>query len=178
MADPITWGLINLVRKGIKSVQTAIDGVGDTVNNLPSSLETDFTEVKNAIAGVKTDVGNVNTAVGNVNTAVSGVKSDTSSIKNTVDTNPLLAAGSAVKSVQRGSFYQRGPSITTYPININSVNANKSILLINNEFHGDSTDNTLYETSITLSSNGNIINAQSKFSGGYFSFDWQVIEFY
>lgn len=66
MADPITWGLINLVRKGIKSVQTAIDGVGDTVNNLPSSLETDFTEVKNDIASVKNDTEEILLRLNNI----------------------------------------------------------------------------------------------------------------
>lgn len=59
MADPITWGLINLVKKGIKSVQTTLDGVSDKVSGLPDSLDADFTEVKNAISEVKTDVGNV-----------------------------------------------------------------------------------------------------------------------
>lgn len=56
MADPITWGLINLVRKGIKSVQTTLDGVSDKVSGLPDSLDADFTEVKEAIADVKSDV--------------------------------------------------------------------------------------------------------------------------
>lgn len=56
MADPITWGLINLVRKGIKGVQTTLDGVSDKVSGLPDSLDADFTEVKSLINDTKQDI--------------------------------------------------------------------------------------------------------------------------
>lgn len=154
MADPITWGLINLVRKGIKSVQTAIDSVGDTVDGLPASLGTDFTEVKNAI---------------------SDVKMDTSSIKNTVDTNPLLIYGSVVKSVQRGITYCDIYKSETLIATISKVNVNKSLLIASNDVSG-------YDgCSFTLKQNGVYgsypARARPDSSQGQYV-SWQVIEFY
>lgn len=168
MADPITWGLINLVRKGIKGVQTAIDGVGDTVSELPASLETDFTEVKNEISGVKEDVGNVNTAV-------SGVKNDTSSIKNTVDTNPLLSAGSVVKSVQRGTKVNFSASNGTQVTTISPVNLSKSVLIVNSVYN--SNDSSTQSSGFYLS-NANTISCAANNGARYVSIAWQVIEFY
>ena len=78
MADPITWGLLNLIKKRVKGVQTTLDGVSDQVSGLPDSLNTDFTEVKEAVAGVKTDVEGIKTDV-------SGVKVDTESILYRID---------------------------------------------------------------------------------------------
>lgn len=166
MADEITY---DRVEDAEQAILEAISGVGDTVNGLPASLETDFTEVKNAIADVKTDVGNVNTAV-------SGVKSDTSSIKNTVDTNPILAAGSAVKSVQRGTSINKsllsGGSID---IDIANVDTEKSVLVCNVL----SPNNAEHQyISISLEKNRIVMKKTGGSNYFYFSVSWQVIEFY
>lgn len=166
MADEITY---DRVEDAEQAILEAISGVGDTVNGLPASLETDFTEVKNAIADVKTDVGNVNTAVSNV-------KIDTSSIKNTVDTNPLLSAGSVVKSVQRGyltSINSSGGKVVEIA-KINSVDIDKSILLINNLY---SYSSSLYTACFFLS-DPTTISCYLEKSIYYPSVAWQVIEFY
>lgn len=88
MADPITWGLINLVKKGVKSVQTTLDGVSDKVSGLPDSLDADFTEVKNAISGVKTDVGGVKSDINSVKTGIGEIKTENTSsftdVKNSI----------------------------------------------------------------------------------------------
>lgn len=161
MADEITY---DRVEEAEEKILGAINGVGDTVNGLPASLETDFTEVKNAIADVKTDVGNVNTAV-------SDVKSDTSSIKNTVDTNPLLSYGSAVKSVQSGvnkvSFSASKESVVS---TINDVNVEKSVLIINNL----ASDTTM---SFYIKGNNEIVGlAHSQLLN--LEVSWHVIEFF
>lgn len=176
MADPITWGLINLVKKGVKGVQTTLDGVSDKVSSLPDSLDTDFTEVKEAIVDVKVDVGSVNTSVG-------GVKEDTTSIKNTIDTNPLLKAGSAVKSVQRGIWIgnQQVDNLQTFTIaNISQINPEKSILIINaaiTNYEGTSNVKQAYILSENAISVKNT-NGYNNNSYNVFLVDWQVIEFY
>lgn len=195
MADPITWGLINLVKKGVKGVQTTLDGVSDKVSGLPDSLSADFTQVKQAIADVKTDVGGVNTAVSNVNTAVSGVKTDvgsvntavssvkedTTSIKDTVDTSTLLSADSVVKSVQRGVFSgsillgYTNPTTATVT-KISTVNTNKAILIINNFGAGPNG----YEGRFSFKLNASTISVgySETNSVSLYGLDWQVIEFY
>lgn len=55
MADPITWGLINLIKKGVKGVQTTLDGMKEDIGGLSTSFNEDFAEVKQAVSEVKTD---------------------------------------------------------------------------------------------------------------------------
>ena len=189
MADPITWGLINLVKKGVKGVQTTLDGVSDKVSGLPDSLSADFTQVKQAIADVKTDVGGVNTAVSNVNTAVSGVKTDvgsvntavssvkedTTSIKDTVDTSLLLSADSVVKSVQRGITYCDIYESETLIATISKVNVNKSLLIASNDVYGyDGCSFTLKQNGVygSYPARARPDSSQSQYVS------WQVIEFY
>lgn len=172
MADPITWGLLNLIKKRVKGVQTTLDGVSDKVSSLPDSLDADFTEVKEAIADVKVDVGNVNTAVG-------GVKEDTTSIKNTVDTNPLLKAGTVIKSIQRGI---KQNNAQTFPLNISisPVNVEKSILVANFEA-GDTGSFSGQNCQFTISLSSNKITVKDTDGIGFeyaFGISWQVIEFY
>lgn len=52
MADPITWGLINLVRKGIK-------GMKEDLGGLSTSFGEDFAELKQAVSEVKTDTSDI-----------------------------------------------------------------------------------------------------------------------
>lgn len=75
MADPITWGLINLVKKGVNGVQTTLDGVSDKVSGLPDSLDTDFTEVKNAISEVDEKVVVLSSLIDNVQYIISSTNS-------------------------------------------------------------------------------------------------------
>lgn len=75
MADPITWGLINLVKKGVKGVQTTLDAVSDKVSGLPDSLDTDFTEVKNAISEVDEKVVVLSSLIDNVQYIISSTNS-------------------------------------------------------------------------------------------------------
>lgn len=89
MADPITWGLINLVKKGVKGVQTTLDAVSDKVSGLPDSLDTDFTEVKNAISDVKTDTGTnlpqkMDAGITQVRNDIEGVKTYTEQINSSL----------------------------------------------------------------------------------------------
>lgn len=161
MADPITWGLLNLIKKRVKGVQTTLDGVSDKVSGLPDSLDADFTEVKEAIADVKVDVGNVNTAVG-------GVKEDTASIKDTINGSKLLTADSVVKKIQRGVYRNTveakddGVLVTISPINLS-----KSILITN--------FTSVYERVLYLDSSS--IRIAQKSTGAIY-FSWEVIEFY
>ena len=71
MADPITWGLINLVKKGVKGVQTTLDGVSDKVNGLPDSFDADFTEVKNAISEVDSKIDSLSSVLSNMQYVIS-----------------------------------------------------------------------------------------------------------
>ena len=168
MADPITWGLINLVKKGVKGVQTTLDGVSDKVSGLPDSLDADFTQVKQAIADVKTDVGGVNTAV-------SSVKEDTTSIKDTVDTSLLLSADSVVKSVQRGITHCDIYKSETLIATISKVNVNKSLLIASNDVSGyDGCSFTLKQNGVYGSYPGRARPDSPQ--DQYIS--WQVIEFY
>ena len=199
MADPITWGLINLVKKGVKGVQTTLDGVSDKVSGLPDSLSADFTQVKQAIADVKTDVGGVNTAVSNVNTAVSGVKTDvgsvntavssvkedTTSIKDTVDTSLLLSADSVVKSVQRGgSIITAGTGNASdqytvdYNINISNITVSKSAFFVNIHAPGGNNYSADIAAYATLSSNAIRVRAKNLHLDGQIGVTWSVIEFY
>lgn len=166
MADPITWGLLNLIKKRVKGVQTTLDGVSDKVSGLPDSLDADFTEVKEAIADVKVDVGNVNTAVG-------GVKEDTTSIRNTIDTNKLLKNGTIVKSVQKGvsevSLNSNGVTVAT----ISPVDLEKSILIV---FYMSTNSTGTYST-VYMKDNKTVFGKTTG-AGITGLVSWQVIEFY
>lgn len=161
MADPITWGLLNLIKKRVKGVQTTLDGVSDKVSGLPDSLDADFTEVKDAIADVKVDVGNVNIAVGDV-------KGDTASIKNTIDGSKLLTADSVVKKIQRGVYRN---TVETEDdavlVTISPITLSKSILITNYT--------SAYESVLYLDSSS--IRIADKVNGALY-FSWEVIEFY
>lgn len=170
MADPITWGLINLVKKGVKGVQTTLDGVSDKVNGLPDSLDADFTEVKNAIAEVETDV--------------EGVKSDTSSIKNTVDTNSLLVAGSAIKSIQKGvQNLTILDNAVDCNISISTINPDKSFCIIDpvcdartSGYMAQAFVKEILSNQITVTVK--LIKGTSGGTNLSAVFSWQVIEFY
>ena len=172
MADPITWGLINLVKKGVKGVQTTLDGVSDKVSGLPDSLDADFTEVKEAIADVKVDVENVNTAVG-------GVKEDTSSIKSSIDGSTIINKDSVIKSIQSGVIHEvKITNPNTHKIKISKVNKEKSIIFIN----GQDVGALGYQLSPSISSDGEYLTFSwiSGSSGSYVtvSLTWTVLEFY
>lgn len=168
MADPITWGLLNLIKKRVKGVQTTLDGVSDKVSGLPDSLDADFTEVKEAIADVKVDVGNVNTAVG-------GVKEDTTSIKSTVVNSTILNKDSVVKSVQRGEQQvQINKNSTVTAVEISPVSLDKSLLLVS---FVDGSDNITYRFNLTSNSIQASIGV-SNLNYVTIKFCWQVIEFY
>lgn len=83
MADPITWGLLNLIKKRVKGVQTTLDGVSDKVSGLPDSLDADFTEVKEAIADVKSDTST--TLPEEIETCKTEIRSDISNVETKVD---------------------------------------------------------------------------------------------
>ncbi len=171
MADPITWGLINLVKKGVKGVQTTLDGVSDKVSGLTDSLDADFMEVKNAIEGVKTDVGNVNTSVDDI-------KSDTESLKVSIDGSTLFNADSVVKSVQSGVINEvRVTHPNAHKIKISKVNKEKSIIFVN----GTGVDAIGKTLSPSISSDGQYLTLSwVSVSGGYIniSLAWTVLEFY
>lgn len=157
----------------IDAVGVKVDEVSTKVDNIPTLLEPDFTEIKDAIAEVKTDVGNVNTAV-------SVVKSDTSSIKNTVDSNPLLTAGSVVKSIQRGLLNVSASNGSKHSVSISTVDINKSVILVN--CSGSKTNST-WSVFCAIE---NVTNQEISFyiyhTGGSnttsVKLSWQVIEFY
>lgn len=56
MADPITWGLINLVKKGVKGVQTTLDGVKNSVDTLPEDVQTKLDAFEVTIDELKKNV--------------------------------------------------------------------------------------------------------------------------
>ena len=56
MADPITWGMINLVKKGVKGVQTTLDGVKNSVDTLPEDVQTKLDAFEVTIDELKKNV--------------------------------------------------------------------------------------------------------------------------
>lgn len=56
MADPITWGLINIVKKGVKGVQTTLDGVKNSVDTLPEDVQTKLDAFEVTIDELKKNV--------------------------------------------------------------------------------------------------------------------------
>lgn len=64
MADPITWGLLNLIKKRVKGVQTTLDG-------LPNSFESNFLEIKNAISDINGEIDDLSSILKNVQYIVS-----------------------------------------------------------------------------------------------------------
>lgn len=79
MADPITWGLLNLIKKRVKGVQTTLDGVSDKVSGLPDSLDADFTEVKSLISdtkeGIEVKLESLDQAINNIQILTSNTNS-------------------------------------------------------------------------------------------------------
>lgn len=56
MADPITWGLINIVKKGVRGVQTTLDGVKNSVDTLPEDVQTKLDAFEVTIDELKKNV--------------------------------------------------------------------------------------------------------------------------
>ena len=56
MADPITWGLLNLIKKRVKGVQTTLDGVKNSVDTLPEDVQTKLDAFEVTIDELKKNV--------------------------------------------------------------------------------------------------------------------------
>ena len=69
------------VEDKVDTLTTKVDNINSSVEGLPNSLESDFTEVKDAISDVKTDVGELPTILKTdftqVNQTITAVKTDT-----------------------------------------------------------------------------------------------------
>lgn len=80
--------------------------------------------------------------------------------------------GSNIKSIQRGTYAYVG---TSKDITINSVDINKSIVLLS--FQGDGANQASYSLVLGKLTSSTILNLSSISSGGTFNVTWQVIEF-
>lgn len=163
--------ILSVLSRTKDALEKKIDAVNTSVSGLPDTLDTQFTAVKNDVAGVKSDVAGVR---GGVDTSLQGL-------------TELLSKG-VVKSVQKGVF-QWKPDTNVYgkkvTVNFGQVNPSKTIVLLqpsHGNFEGyfgyvvQASLVSLSETSMKL--NVCIFTNDTPDSSSPLYASWQVIEFY
>lgn len=172
--------IISKIKK-IMSKQTEHDGRFDEQKN-------SLIEVSNAIGGVNTNVESVQTTANDIRSAltteIAALKEELLSFMS--NNSP----SGVVKSVQRGITTATSVGLST------SVDPNKCIVILNNQYVGNDTgdgDNTpalgaylvsLTSTTLTITQNKAVDSYYLTSTGGYSesivigTVSWQVIEFY
>ena len=134
-------------------------------SNISKSLDVLITEKSNEVKTVANSnnslISSIKSLLENTTYGLNAIKTTVNSVNNTVS---VVGNIPSVKSVQRGTANGNGP------INISSVNVNKSIVILNG---GYNTINSGYCAVMLTKFNSTNFSVTY---GDYFS--WQVIEFY
>ena len=175
---------------------------GQTVS--PNGTEVGLTK-QHGYNYLNQQVNATQTKVNNLSTEVSGAASQTSvdniasTIGTTTDSGATSTTGtlmgkanailkgldslqlSAIKSIQRGTFLLSSGYKGKTTINISTVNADKSIVLLNGS--GPSNTSSTYKETysiylVNLTSNSFSVGTSDDSSGAKVPFSWQVVEFY